>query len=59
MRATGDDRDSLWSDGAVAAILQCGTEGRWKHRLALGKPEGEEGWREVKPDTVCKAFGGC
>lgn len=50
---TGTVQDSsLWSDVAVATVLPCGTEGRWKHRLALGKPEEEGGCREVKPDGL-------
>lgn len=43
---------SLERDGVVATVLQCGTEGRWKHRLDPGMPGEEGGWREVKPDGL-------
>lgn len=58
MTATVPRQSSLRSDRVGAAVLQHGTEGRWKHRLALGKPWEEGGWREVKPQGL-QTFGDC
>lgn len=58
MTVTVPGQSSFWSDEVGGAVFQHGTEGRWKHRLALGKPWEEGGWREVKPHGL-QAFGNC
>lgn len=56
MTVTVPRQSSFWSDEVGGAGFQHGTEGRWKHRLALGKPWEEGGWREVSR-MVCKHLG--